>query len=606
MHADLSSYCLSWRRLTILKRFAPHASAALLSLWPALVGALGLGVPQLDSRLGQVLDLSIQIRTEANEDFDPQCIRLVNPVDDQIPTLTAGRIRVDLDGALLWVRIQSLTPISEPALRLVVELGCTQRVRREYVLLIDPPAPGRGDASAQRTLAPSRPDADRPVPALAFGEPRIQAVQGHRLALSAPLIGADASSLTPACLRLVNDDIQPAVYADASLRLVGAGGPQPAMEIFSRVAVTDRMLRIVVEAGCGPTIRREFNILVEAAPILSGPVPGNSQMVANPPSRSGTRSRQPTGPQLSTPGAAQRSLATTRPAAAAPVAASVDGHQAGKRQTSRGGPDRLVLADPDTPKVAIVSRPAAIPDASSELVKRLDELSSEVKRLQGELQAANERNTAMVGRLGQDRSWTFGGWIVGFITLAFGAWALLVWRRRSTEPEDEDPFEGPLTRIIGKPTVESSAAQPAVAGTAMGSVLIGAHLSEMRPELHVTEIADEEAIRALYADVVRGNTISTPLRVANVDIPLDLPTGDKAINGSVEVNGNGSERMVARGDLRPTSDDSFGASPQRTLGDAWDEHSLPESQMPTTVLKPLELDLDLSDFTQRNDKRAGS
>ncbi len=603
MQADPSSHHVSSRSQSVLKYGVLGVSAALVALLPAWAGALSLGTPQLDSRLGQALDLSIPIRTEANEDFDSRCIRLVNPVDDQLPTLSVGRIRVDRDGALLWARIQSLGPINDPALRIVVELGCTQRVQREYVLLIDPPVPGRGETTSQRVQSRVTPEADGLLPAITFGEPRIQAVQGRRLALSAPVLGADAASLTPACLRLVDDGGQPPVYADARLRLTGAGGPKPMLDISSSTAITDRMLRVVVEAGCGAAVRREFNILVEAAPVPSSPSADDSQ------ARASTAPRQTAAPRLPVSSATPRIAPAPAAASASTGTAPADSAQAAKTPPSPAGSDRLVLASPDEPKQPIDARPVAIPDASVELVKRLDELSTEVKRLRGELDAANKRNAAMAGKLAQDRGWTLGWWVVGVIALAFAVWLAITWRRRGSAPDDEIPSEGPLTRIIGKPTVETPAASPAPAGTAMGSVLMGSHLSEMRPELHVTEMADEEAIRELYADVIRGNTKPMAARPTNVDIPLDFLAGDTAISGSVENDRDVRRDAVTRGEVLAMGDDGARARLAGTASEddaavePWDDGSLPPSQLPTTVLKPLELDLDLSNFTQRNDKR---
>jgi hypothetical protein len=259
--------------------------------------------------------------------------------------------------------------------------------------------------------------------------------------------------------------------------------------------------------------------------------------------------------------------------------------------------------------VASASRPAVVPDTSEELVKRLDQLSSEVKRLRGELDDANKRNAAMAHQLTQDRGWTLAGWIGGVMALAVAAWLAIIWRRRGGEPDTPARTEGPLTRIIGKPTVEAPAASPAPAGTALGSVLVGSHLSEMRPDLHVTEMGDEEAIRELYADVIRGNTVPAS-RSTNVDIPLEVLAGDTAISGSFAqdkrpdaapnlASGNAAESIAFS-----TAD--RGADEQQRdepLVEPWDERPLPRSQMPTTALKPLELDLDLSDFAQGNGKR---
>jgi Tfp pilus assembly protein FimV len=50
----------------------------------------------------------------------------------------------------LLARIQSLVPVNEPAIRVVVEVGWTRTVQREYVLPIDPPALGRASAAWER------------------------------------------------------------------------------------------------------------------------------------------------------------------------------------------------------------------------------------------------------------------------------------------------------------------------------------------------------------------------------------------------------------------------------------------------------------------------
>jgi len=77
--------------------------------------------------------------------------------------------------------------------------------------------------------------------------------------------GAGAARLTPACLRPFDDGAQPPVFINARLRLGGAGSARPVIEISNASALGDRMLRIVVEAGCDFAVRREFNVLIDAA-----------------------------------------------------------------------------------------------------------------------------------------------------------------------------------------------------------------------------------------------------------------------------------------------------------------------------------------------------
>ena len=267
------SSCLSHGLLALVDLASAARRRALVGTLalalPGVAAAVSLGSAQLDSGLGQPLDLTIPVRTEAGEDVDPKCIRLVNPVDDQLPALTIARIRLERDGVLLMARIQSLMPINEPALRVVVEVGCARRMQREYVLLIDPPAIGRGAAVAERAPKPVPAVSETTTSALVFGEPRIQAVQGRRLQMTAPLLGPDAVRLSSACVRLVDDGGSPPVFEDARVRLAGASSARPTIEISSAAPLSERMLRIVVEAGCESAVRREFNVLVESAPVPS-------------------------------------------------------------------------------------------------------------------------------------------------------------------------------------------------------------------------------------------------------------------------------------------------------------------------------------------------
>ena len=576
--------------------------AALFALLPVGASAVSLGLPQLDSGLGQVLELAIPIRIDANEDFDSNCVRLVNPADDQLPALTVARIRVERDGVLLLARIQSLVPVNEPALRVVVEVGCTRRVQREYVLLIDPPALGGASAESDRQPVREPSEPERAPPALVFGEPLIRAIQGRRLLISVPLLGADAARLTPACLRLVNDGGQPPVFADARLRLGGAGSSRPVIEISSASALRDRMLRIVVEAGCDSAVLREFNVLVDAAPVPVDASLDDSKAANRAAARSTAGVR---------PGAALRAPSASASALPPPAAIAPPSPPPAKGPPSAAVADRLVLAMPEEAKAAPDARPSTVSDPSEELARRLDQLSSDVKRLRGELDSANQRNAVLSDKLAQDHGWGLGWWIAGVVSLAFAAFVVFTWRRRGGENEPLEASEGPLTRIIGKDMLGMPAPKSEHVGAVPASVLVGANLSEMRPHLHVTEMADEDAIRELYADVIRTNAMTVPLpRATPPDMPLDLLVGDTAISGSVEhdrdvgKDAGGQADSVSVGDDGTGTDGQAGRHDVDAEGGTRQKEPLAQSQFPTTLLKPLELDLDLSDFAQRNGKRS--
>ena len=222
--------------------------------------------------------------------------------------------------------------------------------------------------------------------------------------------------------------------------------------IQSLVPVNEPAIRVVVEVGCTRRMQREYVLLIDP-----------------------------------------------------PAATAAPALTAAKGPPSVAVADRLVLAMPEELKAAPDTRPSTVPDPSEELVRRRDQLSSEVKRLRGGLDSANQRNSVLADKLAQDHGWGLGWWIA--------------------------------------------------------------------------------------------------------DVPLDLLVGDTAISGSVEHDRDVGKDAGGRADSVAVSDDGTGTDGQAGRhGDdaeagARNQEPLARSQFPTTVLKPLELDLDLSDFAQRKGQR---
>ncbi|HET7096944.1 MAG TPA: hypothetical protein VFJ68_06090 [Casimicrobiaceae bacterium] len=134
-------------RLATLRRAVRHPSfggAAALGFalsWSDPTLALGLGPVTQQSVLGQSLRVVVPVLVSPGEDIGAECFRLAASERDAdgVPQLVFGRMSLErtADGARLV--ITNAAPVSEPVVRMTVQAGCDTAVRREYVLLMDPP-----------------------------------------------------------------------------------------------------------------------------------------------------------------------------------------------------------------------------------------------------------------------------------------------------------------------------------------------------------------------------------------------------------------------------------------------------------------------------------
>jgi len=118
--------------------------ACCLALTAAEARALALGELVLHSRLGQPLRAQLALTTGPGEAIDESCIALAKPAgtsENQIPSVTRARFSVEASGTGQLIRIGTLSPITEPAIRLVLQLNCDGQANmsREFTLLLDPP-----------------------------------------------------------------------------------------------------------------------------------------------------------------------------------------------------------------------------------------------------------------------------------------------------------------------------------------------------------------------------------------------------------------------------------------------------------------------------------
>ena len=116
--------------------------------------ALALGEATVLSALGEPLRAVIPVTAERGETIAADCLGLAPPGDGPGVGVTA---KVSLERAAAGPRLAVTTSqaVAEPALRLSLRAGCEAEVRRDYLLLLDPPAAGeRFTAAAAEANAP--------------------------------------------------------------------------------------------------------------------------------------------------------------------------------------------------------------------------------------------------------------------------------------------------------------------------------------------------------------------------------------------------------------------------------------------------------------------
>jgi hypothetical protein len=472
------------------------AAAAIALCFNAPAAALGLGAPELASHLGQPLALRVPLTSEDGGDLGPQCLRLVNQPDGDLPGLGAARVSLERGAGGTSLRITSLQPVHEPALRIALEIGCNRRVRKEFTVLLDPPP-----------IAVAPP----PSAAVEFGAPQVLGARGQPLLVTVPILAAPP--LAPECVRAARSDSAdpPRVLNDARAALIVRDGRR-ALRLHTPAPVYDERVRVIVELGCEQPLRHEFALLLEA------PRPAaNAEAAAAP--------TQPAPPRrLAKPAPRPKPAAAPPAVAAAPKETPLDTAPPNPtadtpQPQSRPAPaaiDRLVLAAPDEER-----RPGERPPtAESDVLRQVEVLSAEVKQLRAELEAANRRYRELEAR----RDTTGYAWAAGLAAvLLFGVGLLLGRRPRAETERAHADSAGPLTRILGQPQAErrAAAAPAAVAEAAAAPATEPAPRTD-GTAIQVTEIGDTtQVIGELYATFIAPPP-TQPAPQTKTEIALDL------------------------------------------------------------------------------------
>jgi hypothetical protein len=98
---------------------------------------VALGNIALQSSLGQPLRVVIPVALSTGESINTSCLKLVGNPNPGAPQLLTGRVSLERNAANMRLIVTSPRAIDEPALRISLEAGCGNTVRRDYVLLLD-------------------------------------------------------------------------------------------------------------------------------------------------------------------------------------------------------------------------------------------------------------------------------------------------------------------------------------------------------------------------------------------------------------------------------------------------------------------------------------
>jgi len=144
-------------------------------------GALGFGRVSSATTLGQQLDFSVVLTTDAGELLPPECVTAEVYAGESLipPSLVRTRVDTPADGGPSTLRIVTNVRIDEPVASVNVTAGCPVRLVRKFVVFVDPPvivAPpsvatndegspaAAAPVSSRRVASAPLPPARRPAP----------------------------------------------------------------------------------------------------------------------------------------------------------------------------------------------------------------------------------------------------------------------------------------------------------------------------------------------------------------------------------------------------------------------------------------------------------
>jgi hypothetical protein len=142
--------------------------ACVLAIGAAQVQAAGIGDGGSGAVLGQPLDFVVQLRVEPQEVLSADCVAAEVTAGDRRLPAALVRTLVERTGAeTARVRVQTTQGLEEPIIGILLQVGCTTRMSRRFVVLADPPG-----------MAPQvAPPAMAAVPLVPAAQPLAQAAE---------------------------------------------------------------------------------------------------------------------------------------------------------------------------------------------------------------------------------------------------------------------------------------------------------------------------------------------------------------------------------------------------------------------------------------------
>jgi len=163
---------------------------ALLATPCALALSLGNAAPQ--SSLGQPLRVIVPIDASKAASLTAACVHVIADASggNGPPRLLTGRVTIDRTAAGAQLLVTTGRAVNEPVVRLAVQAGCDGTTRRDYVLLLDPPAPAA--VAAVAVAAPRGADAAPVATAAVTRVPKAAPSGTVRVATAAPELASRA------------------------------------------------------------------------------------------------------------------------------------------------------------------------------------------------------------------------------------------------------------------------------------------------------------------------------------------------------------------------------------------------------------------------------
>lgn len=236
------------RSATLTRKGFPFALALLAGalLYHAPGHGVTLGNVASQSGLGQPLRVVIPLTVASGEALHVACLKLVADNTSGPPQIVTGRVNIE-QAATNKPRLVITTPtaVYEPAVRLSVQAGCGSTSRRDYVVLLDPPA-------LESPAMVASADADDP--------PWVVAARQRAIAERAERANARPPSLQR--VAAINPDPSPASRLPAWGMPVETGQVTPTAPAPSKGVETKAPAPVVASAPPAPTAPRAFANMV--------------------------------------------------------------------------------------------------------------------------------------------------------------------------------------------------------------------------------------------------------------------------------------------------------------------------------------------------------